>query len=252
MHLIRSRRHAQDSGCVTAHALTDEGGFTLVEMLVSIFAGGVLLIALFAVLDLSTTQSARSIDRVESSQRGRTAMEQLVQELHSSCIATTVAPVLIGSDASNLKFLSAFGSAPALTPDQHVVTVQADGVKPYNDLVDNVYPATGGSSPNWTFASTPSVTKTLAENVSRATVNGAVQPYFQYYSYSNGNISTTPLTVPLSASDAASAVQVTVSIAVGPTDNSSDARRITNLSDAVVLRYIPASGATTVANLPCQ
>jgi prepilin-type N-terminal cleavage/methylation domain-containing protein len=230
----------------------NQGGFTLVEMLVSIFAGVILMLALFAVLDISTTQSARSIDRVESSQRGRTAMEQLVQELHSSCIAASVAPVLSSSDASTVKFISKFGSAPVLSPDQHVVTVQADGVKPYNDLVDKVYPATGGSSPNWTFSSTPSLTKTLAENVSQATVNGVTQPYFQYFSYANGNISTTPLTVPLSATNAASAVQVTVSMAVGPTDGSTDVRRTTNLNDAVVLRYIPAIGSTSVANLPCQ
>ena len=83
-------------------------------------------------------------------------------------------------------------------------------------------------------------------------MGGTTQPYFQYFSYSNGNISTTPLTVPLSATDAASAVQVTVNLAVGPTDGSTDARRTTNLTDAVVLRYIPAIGSTSVANLPCQ
>ena len=132
------------------------------------------------------------------------------------------------------------------------MTVQPDAIKPYNDLVDKVYAATGGSSPNWTFSTTPTATKTLAENVTQATVNGAVQPYFQYYSYANGAISTTPLTTPLSATDAASAVQVNVSIAVGPTDGSTDFRRITNLTDAVVLRYIPASGDQTVVNLPCQ
>ena len=60
------------------------------------------------------------------------------------------------------------------------------------------------------------------------------------------------MTTPLNSTDAADAVQVTVSVAVGPTDGSSDSRRITNLSDAVVLRYIPASGDLTVANLPCQ
>ena len=172
--------------------------------------------------------------------------------LHSSCVAASVAPVLATSDNTTLKFVSQFGSAPVLTPNQHVVTVQPDGTKPYNDLVDKVYPATGGSSPNWTFSTTATATKTLAENVTQANVNGAVQPYFQYFSYANGAISTTPLTTPLSATDAASAVQVTVSIAVGPTDGSTDFRRITNLSDAVVLRYIPASGDQTVVNLPCQ
>ena len=230
----------------------DEHGFTLAELLVSLSAGLVLVLALFAVFDIAVVQSARSIDRVESSQRGRTAMEQLIQELHSSCVAASVAPVLSTSDNTTLKFVSQFGSKPVLTPDQHVVTIQPDPIKPYNDLVDKVYLATGGSSPNWTFSTTPTATKWLAENVTQATVNGAVQPYFQYYSYANGAISTTPLTTPLSATDAASAVQVNVSIAVGPTDGSTDFRRITNLTSAVVLRYIPASGDQTVVNLPCQ
>ncbi len=236
---------------VVASRLRDERGFSVVELMVSIAAGMVVLLALFGILDISFTQSARSIDRVESSQRGRTAMERLVQELHSSCVAASVTPVYAGSSSSALKFISQFGSAPVLNPDQHVVTVQADPVKPYNDLVDKVYTYVSGSAPSWTFAATP-ITKTLAENVAQATVNGTVQPYFQYYAYTNGSISSTPLTTPLSTTDAANAVQVTVSFAVGPTDKSSDPRRTINLSDGVVLRYIPASGTATVANLPCQ
>ena len=220
--------------------------------MVSIAAGMVVLLALFAVLDISVVQSARSIDRIESSQRGRTAMEQLVQELHSSCVAASVTPVYAGSDNSTLKFISQFGSAPVLNPDQHVVTVQADATKPYNDLVDKVYTYVSGSAPNWTFSAQPSPAKVLAENVTQATINGVVQPYFQYYAYTNGSISSTPLATPLSTTDAANAVQVTVSFAVGPTDKSSDPRRTVNLSDGVVLRYIPASGTATVANLPCQ
>ena len=248
MHLGPYRRPA---GTVRRRAV-DERGFTLIELLVSLSAGVVLMLALFAVFDISVVQSARSIDRVESSQRGRTAMEQLIQALHSSCVAASVAPVLSTSDNTTMKFVSQFGSAPVLTPNEHVVTVQADGSKPYNDLVDKVYASTGGTAPNWTFSTTPTTTKTLAENVTQATVGGTLQPYFQYFSYANGAISTTPLTTPLSSADAADAVQVTVSIAVGPTSGSTDFRRITNLSDAVVLRYIPASGDQTVANLPCQ
>ena len=248
MHLGRRSRRAVAPRTRAA----DQRGFTLVELLVSLSAGTVLMLALFSILDISVVQSARSIDRVESSQRGRTAMEQLIQALHSSCVAASVAPVLTTSDSTTLKFVSQFGSAPVLTPNEHVVTVQPDGTKPYNDLVDKVYATTGGSAPNWTFSTTPTVSKTLAENVSQATVGGTLQPYFQYFSYANGAISTTPLTTPLSSADAADAVQVTVSMAVGPTDNSSDPHRITNLTDAVVLRYIPASGDQTVANLPCQ
>jgi prepilin-type N-terminal cleavage/methylation domain-containing protein len=226
--------------------LSEDRGFTLVEVLVAMVAGTVILMALFMVLDLSVRQSARSIDRVDASQRGRTAMEQLVQQLHSSCVAATVAPVLAGSDASNLKFLSQFGSAAVLTPNMHVVSLTS------GSLVDTVYPATGGSAPTWTFSATPSATKTFTGNVSQAVLGGVTQPVFQYYSYVGGQLSTTPLPTPLSATDAADAVEVTIDFAVTPSDNSTEADRTINTTDSVVLRYVPASGSTTVVNLPCQ
>jgi Tfp pilus assembly protein PilW len=230
----------------SAHA-SAEHGFSLVEVVVSMAAGIVVLLAVFMVLDLGVRQSARSVDRVDADQRGRTAMEQLVQELHSSCVAASVTPVLAGSDSSNLKFLSQFGSAPVLNPNLHVVTYSG------GSLVDTVYPETSGSAPNWTFSATPSATKTFVSQISQATVSGTAQPVFQYFKYAGGgSISTTPLPTPLSAADAADAVQVTVSFAVGPTSQSNEARRTINLSDAVVLRYIPASGSSTVVNLPCQ
>jgi prepilin-type N-terminal cleavage/methylation domain-containing protein len=80
-----------------APSAADQRGFTLVEIIVTLFAGTVIMLVIFAVLDLSVRQSASATDRVEAGQRGRTAMEQLVQELHSSCVAASVTPVLAGS-----------------------------------------------------------------------------------------------------------------------------------------------------------
>jgi len=99
--------------------LTDQRGFTLVELLVTMIAGLVITLATLTMLDISVQQSAKVADRVEASQRGRVAMEQLIQELHSSCVAASVAPVLSGSTSKNIQFLSQFGSAAVLTPNLH-------------------------------------------------------------------------------------------------------------------------------------
>jgi prepilin-type N-terminal cleavage/methylation domain-containing protein len=227
-------------------AIGDQQGFTLVELVVALVAGLVILFATLALLDLSVRLSARAADRVEASQRGRTAMEQLMQELHSSCVAASVTPVLAGSDSSNIQFLSQFGSAAVLTPNLHKVSL-AGGA-----LTDTVYAATGGSAPSWTFSATPTSTRTFITNVSHAAVNGTTQPVFRYYGFVNGQLSTTALATPLSVTDAQATAQVAVSFAAGPSSTSTEADRTINLSDAAVLRYVPASGATNATNLPCQ
>ena len=174
----------------------------MVEMVVTIFSAIVIFCAILTVLDLSMRESARALDQVEANQHGRTTLERLVQELHSSCVAASVTPVLAGSDSSNVHFLSQFGSAAVLTPNEHVVSF-AGGT-----LTDTAYAVTGGSAPSWTFSSTPTSTTTLGTNLSQALVNGATQPVFQYYAYVNGTLSTTPLPTPLSATDAADTVEV--------------------------------------------
>jgi type II secretory pathway pseudopilin PulG len=226
--------------------VADAVGFTLVEMVVTVAAGTMIALAIITVLDLSMRQSARTLDRVEASQHGRTAMEELVQELHSSCVAASVTPVIAGSTSSTIEFLSQFGSGPVLTPNMHVVTLAG------GKLTDLTYPATSGTAPTWTFSATPSSTKLLGANLWPALVGGVSQPVFQYYAYVNGQVSSTPLATPLSGSDAADTVQVTVSFAAGPSDLSTEADRKVSLSDSVVLRFIPASGTQTVVNLPCN
>jgi prepilin-type N-terminal cleavage/methylation domain-containing protein len=225
--------------------LTDQGGFTLVELLVTMIAGLVMLMATLTVLDISVQESAKVADRVEAGQRGRIAMEQLIQELHSSCVAASVAPVLQGSTSTNIQFLSQFGSAAVLTPNLHSVTLSG------GSLTDASYAATGGSAPTWTFSSTPSSNRTVLTNVSQATVNSTVQPVFQYYKYVNGTLSS-PLSTPLSATDAADTVQVTVNFAVGPLDTSTAADRTIQTTGTAVLRYVPADPTPGAPNLPCQ
>ena len=226
-------------------AVADECGFTLVELLVTMIAGLVITLATLTMLDISVQESAKVADRVEAGQRGRVAMEQLIQELHSSCVASSVAPVLAGSTSSNIQFLSQFGSAAVLTPNLHAVTYSS------GQLTDTAYAATGGSAPTWTFSATPAYSRTVLTNVSQATVNGSVQPVFQYYKYVNSTLSSA-LPTPLSATDAADTVQVTVNFQVGPLDSSTAADRTIQTTGTAVLRYVPVDPTPGATNLPCQ
>jgi hypothetical protein len=172
-------------------------------------------------------------------------MLTITQELHSGCVAEGVTPIQGTSDNSDLYFISGFGGAASVTPSLHKIVFSG------GKIVDNVYAETGGTAPSWTFSNTISSSRTLLANVTQTTVNGVAQPVFTYYSYSNGVLSNTPLTTPLSTGDAASTNQVAITFVAEPSSGNTALDRNVTLSDSVVLRLSPASPATAT-DAPCS
>ena len=77
-------------------------------------------------------------------------------------------------------------------------------------------------------------------------------PAFQYFAYSGGQVSTTPLPTPLSLTDATRTVKVTVTFATNPNSAApNDAKAPITLSDSTSLRLEPASEDASEVNLPC-
>ena len=110
--------------------------------------------------------------------------------------------------------------------------------------------ATGGSTPTWTFSGTPASTRQLMTGVNP--ISGS--SIFNYYAYSAGQVSSTSLTTPLSSTDAAKTVQVSVAFKASPTTTpiANDANAATAIQDSALLRFTPATFATSANNLPCQ
>jgi prepilin-type N-terminal cleavage/methylation domain-containing protein len=244
--------------------LAGADGFTLTELLVAMAAGVVVVLAASSVMIVALHTESRVQDSVIAVQQGRTAMEQLLQELNSGCLTNDVSPVqpttatgitpVVSSDGSDLVFVSGVGDHSSNTPTEHVVSVQNGA------LIDMSYANTGGQPPalntaaTWTFNSTPTARHTLLEHV--AQVNSTT-PIFQYYSFSNSSnpnanslLNAVPLSpLPLSAA-AASVAQVDINWQALPSDGLSDASRATVMSDSVVFRFTPAS--PTDLNYPCD
>lgn len=233
--------------------MRNERGFTMVELLVGMAISVVVLIGILTLVDVTTRGSARVAARVDADQRARTTMQRLLDELHSTCVSPNVLPVVASSNGytsndSTLIFLQQTGSAVSPTPTQRVVSLEGSTLK------ERVYAATGGTAPSWTFASSPSSTTSLMTGVGAAKFGSppSAVPLFQYFAYQGAQLSTTPLPTPLSASDAARTVAVTVSFSVSPTSNgANDAHASATVSDSVVLRLSPASEAATEVNPPC-
>jgi type II secretory pathway pseudopilin PulG len=229
--------------------MTDERGFSLIELLVSIASFIIVLSAVLMITQVATSNQSRIAKRVAVNQRARPVMTRLIDELHSACVAPRITPVLTGSTGTSISFLSSYdltGESAAQkvspTPDLHVVSLSG-GI-----LSENVYPSNGGAAPVWTFSSTASDSRQLLTDVTVPTGSSL----FEYYDYDNGNIDAVPLTVPLSATNAALTVKVDVNFTVSPAGGAGmDTTSPITLSDSAIFRLESASNDESVVNVPC-
>lgn len=252
-------------------ALRDQGGFSLVELLVTIAAGTVVVGALFTILEVTLNQTSRTFTKVTATQSARTVFETIENEMHSACVAAGTTPVQGNgtgtgsqvSDANNLVYVSYYGTDASPTPTEHKLTF-ANGT-----LTDYQYTVTGTNPSTWVFSATPSNTVTLLPNVAQS----GTTPVFQYFAYepytdSSGDTammlmdgtsaipgtSAFPNPYPLattgglSATLAAQAAEVVITLNVGAyvkggevgsqlNTSSGNAPR-TTISDAIVLRFV--------------
>ena len=223
--------------------ISDERGITIIEMLVGMLIGVMVLGGIVTLVTTTARSSGRISERVAADEVARPMVQRILNELHSTCVSPGVAPILAGSTGTSISFLHQTGSAVTLTPVKRTIALSG------GNLTDTSYAATGGAAPTWTFATTPSSSYRLLTNVSAI----GSTPIFRYYAYVNGSISSTPLTTPLSATDAARAVQVDLSLAVSPaaSGSSSEAGAPIELTNSVLVRFSPSNEDTTQAGLPC-
>jgi type II secretory pathway pseudopilin PulG len=223
---------------------SDESGYTLVELMVAIAVGMVVLLAVTTFITITLRHSSEVSARVDANQRARTVLSQVMNELHSACIAPHLAPVRAGSDEDSLSFIHQQGSAVAPTPILSTLNLNE------GTLSEAITSPTGGTPPNWIFAGSPSSTRELSTGISPTGSNTGI---FSYYTYSGGQISPTPLPTPLSSTDAARTVQVNVAFTAAPSSTPVvDPNGSIGVQDAAFLRFSPAPYNESATNLPCQ
>ncbi|MGA3363032.1 MAG: prepilin-type N-terminal cleavage/methylation domain-containing protein [Solirubrobacteraceae bacterium] len=223
--------------------LRSESGFTLIELMVATVIGIIVSAATLAIVIVSVDFSSNLGDRVNATQQGTVAMEKITQALNSSCVSSSLSPILATSDANDVWFYSLLGDNPTIQPNE--VEIQLSG----GSLLMNTYAWVSGTAPgSWTFSSTPS-SFVLLQNAAQA----GSTPVFQYYGYgSNGVLSAVPYTLSptLGASNATSTAEIAINFQANPSDNWTALGRPSDFSDAVVLRLSPASSST--ADMPCS
>jgi Tfp pilus assembly protein PilW len=217
-------------------ALSDEQGYSLIELLVAIIGGLAVCFALFAILNVATDESAHLTGYAQATQQGRNAMTTILDELHSTCIAPGFAPIQAGSGPNELRFINAYGEEAVLSKAQ-VNEHRILWNKETRTLTDYAYPAVKEVTwPTFEYSSTasPAGGKLIATNVTESESGGKKIPIFQYYSYvakynesaSAGlsTLNTEPLTTPLTkeSNSAPTAASVLISFNTGPSDGKTD------------------------------
>jgi len=257
----------------------DERGFTLVEVLVAMVTGLIVMGALFAILSVSVTQSARISETAQSTQLARGTMTRIQDELHSACLSPKFAPVQEGSNESKLVLVNAYGEKSEVPSTWTVREVTKEGIKTQEregvrkdeivfsegakTLTDTAYLGTGESAGKYTFAAGKAVR--IGENVSKI---GAT-PVFKYYKYATtaatgtGEASTTltpttPASGSFKESEAASIAAVGVAFNTGPAsrevnlETSKKQARTADLSTMTTLAFSAPDAEATITGGPCE
>lgn len=216
-----------------------DAGFTIVEMLVVTLIGGIVLMSLFSLVDASDRATTRVQQRVDSSQRGRLAMEQITQSLRSQvCIKDdpVLSPVAAGTTATSMSFYAAFprkvvGQAKPtdFMPEKHTITYDAATKRIREDITPGA-----GTYPDITFAATPARRRILATDVVPATTGA---PIFTFFGLEDdGAVSTVPMPLPLDATERESVVRVDVAFVALPSQGKSLSGTETNLESSIAVR----------------
>jgi type II secretory pathway component PulJ len=230
-----------------------ETGFTLVEVVVTIFTGVIIILAAFSIVDISLHQSSRIADRVSADQRARLAMEKVAQVLHSSCVAPKVTPVEPESKDTELQIVSQTGAEPSFaTVEKHKISLVEEGEKTKKyKLTDTTYASTKAKpAPDWEFSKVATKSQTLLTKVSQSqNEKKEAIPFFRYYKYEGSNLSETPQKIPLTETEADETAAIRLNFTTAPETGNETGDRTVDLANTIVLRFSPAS--PTGNNLPC-
>jgi prepilin-type N-terminal cleavage/methylation domain-containing protein len=226
---------------------SEEGGFTLIEMLVASSIGVILLMAAFMLLDRSFSSSASIADRQDGLQRGRQAMELMTRQLRSQvCVvvppATGYQPPVVSATDDAVTFYGSL-SESSTNVEKRTLTFSSAGT---GSITQNVIVGTPNTVyPQMAFSGTGTNT-TLLTNVKRAVKDGSNLPVFRYYRYKAGppigDIDyDNPLPTPVAAGDLQRIALIKVafrSYAARPISKDNDA---TQIEDDVYIRISDSS-----------
>ena len=186
--------------------LTDERGFSLVELLAALLVGSLVLFAGFALLDSAVRTQAKSIDNLDAIDRGRVGIDQIAQSL-ASRICLGAQPSLVDARGDSVEYYASLApesSTVRLIAQRRRLSVTPLGIR--EDVWVSTPPAAPPAVPPANTA-TPTTTRLV---VTQVTQTGST-PVFRYYANDASARPTVQLGTPLSTADLARVAVIDVS-----------------------------------------
>lgn len=199
-----------------------DDGFTLVELLVATALGVTLLLATANVIESATRAQGRVDDRTDSIQRGRTALEQIVQQVRSQVCLGPGYPALEYGDPNRAVFYADLANS-TFVPERRELTY-ADGA-----ITERAWRgvASSGSGAPFTFSDPPYRVRVIADRLAPLALDGTALPVFTYYAFDGADPirPSRVLATPLDATtpDRAKVVQMRVAFTALPAGRASRA-----------------------------
>jgi type IV pilus assembly protein PilW len=220
--------------------LRSEAGMTLIELLVAMVIGMFTILAAFALLDATTSGTAKVTGRTEANQRGRAALDTMTRALRSQVCVNGTVPV-ISADANQITFaadLSGTGSSDQRSFSFNSATrTITQGVK------------TGtGTEPNRTFPGAFATTPLLTDVVADPTL-----PIFSYWADvpgTGGSQQTQLTTLPLPPADLSRVARIDITFVARPTAAAKTQAWSSTFEDSVAVRAVDANNANPTFECP--
>jgi prepilin-type N-terminal cleavage/methylation domain-containing protein len=184
--------------------LRSEAGFSLPELVTTMWIAGVIMLAAFALLDFTMKRTAEAEQRVEATQRGRTGMDMITRQLRSQVCLNAATPPIVDGTADWVTFYTDLGNSTASSlPERHTLTFNAAA----GTVTETVQKPNATNPVTWKAATN----RVLISGITRDTDNSNNPiPVFQYRGFNNlvtpVQISESNLAVPLLANGNANRV----------------------------------------------
>jgi hypothetical protein len=200
--------------------IAKDDGFTLVELLAAMTVGMIVLFAVFGLLDTAVRLQAKTVDGVETTDRGRLAIDRISQGLASRiCLGNQ--PSLVEGDDDHVEFYASLApesSAVRLIVQRREVALVGTTIR---EEVWTSNPPLGPPNLPPASSTTPASDREIVSGVRKT----GSTPVFRYYARNGaGGEPTVLLPTPLSAVDLrrAELVEVTFSAQGNRSDVSTD------------------------------
>lgn len=230
--------------------VSSERGFTLVELLVTMFLSGIIASAALTLLTRAQVAERDIADRSDATASGRLAIEAAARSLRSmSCLADGARPIVFASN-DQVTFYADLDADTTYDPEKwQLSAVRSSGV------------LTGIREDRWVGITAPvpvataaNRTRILADDISARVVAGVEQPLFSYASYAdNASVAPTPMGLgTIAAGDLQRVAQIDIGFSSEPASNRAVGRDVASHElTSVYARTVQRNGEANIPTYDC-